>query len=96
MTYFKLDIPKLNEAISNSGTLSSNSGFGSNYEARNFAISPEDKAEIEKESIQIQEKLHKFLNENVDGSDASIEKLSKLLTYNNFKGLLNENNEFFD
>jgi hypothetical protein len=32
----------------------------------------------------------------VDGSDASIEKLSKLLTYNNFKGLLNENNEFFD
>ena len=87
---------ELNEAISNSGTLSSNSGFGSNYEARNFTITPEDKAKIEKESIQIQEKLHKFLNENVDGSDASIEKLSKLLTYNNFKGLLNENNEFFD
>ena len=87
---------ELNEAISNAGTLSSNSGFGSNYEARNFTISPEDKAKIEKESIQIQEKLHKFLSENVDGSDASIDKLAKLLTYNNFKGLLNENNEFFD
>ena len=44
---------ELNEAISNSGTLSSNSGFGDNYEARNFTISPEDKAKIEKGQIEI-------------------------------------------
>lgn len=87
---------ELNEAISTSSTLSTNSGFGGNYDARNFTLNPEQKAAIEAESIKIQEKLHKFLNENIDGSDASIDKLAKLLTYKNFKGLIRENNEFLE
>lgn len=87
---------ELNEAISTSSTLSANSGFGGNYDARNFTLNPDQKAAIEAESIKIQEKLHKFLNENIDGSDASIDKLAKLLTYKNFKGLIRENNEFLE
>ena len=87
---------ELNEAINTSNTLSANSGFGGNYDTRNFTLNPNQKAAIEAESIKIQEKLHKFLNENIDGSDTSIDKLAKLLTYKNFKGLIRENNEFLE
>jgi hypothetical protein len=84
------------DAIERASTLNSNSGFNSNFESRNFALSPQDKAKIEEESIKIQTALHKFLAKHIDGSDDSIAKLEKLLTYDNFKGLIRENDGFLD
>ena len=90
------EFQELLDAIERASTLNSNSGFNSNFESRNFALSPQDKAKIEKESIEIQTALHKFLSKHIDGSDESIAKLEKLLTYDNFKGLIRENDGFLD
>lgn len=79
-----------------SSTLNANAGTGSNYDSRKFDISPEDKAKIEKESLDVQKALHKFLKKHIDGSEASVNKLAKLLTYNNFKGLIRENAGYLD
>lgn len=90
------ELSDLLTAIREASTLNANSGFGQAYEARNFALSPEQKTELERESIRIQKALHSFLVKHVDGSDASIKKLAKLLTYDNFKGLIRENTGFLD
>ena len=90
------ELADLLAALSNATTLNANSGFGGNFESRTFALSPEQKAQIESESIAIQTALHNFLAKHIDGSEASIAKLAKLLTYDNFKGLIRENNGFLD
>jgi urocanate hydratase len=51
---------------------------------------------MEKESIAIQHALHKFLAKHIDGTEDSIKKLEKLLTYDNFKGLIRQNEDFLD
>ena len=48
------------------------------------------------EMIDIQNALHNYLKKHVDGSQASIDKLAKILSYDNFKGLIRENNEFLE
>lgn len=90
------ELSDLLAALSGATTLNANSGFGKNFESRNFALSPEQKAKVENESIAIQTALHKFLAKHIDGSEASVTKLAKLLTYDNFKGLIRENNGFLD
>ena len=84
--------------IAGSKTLNANSGFGGKYTDRVFSLSVDQKNEIEKESILIQQKLHDFFQSNLDLSsaitrEASIDKLAKLFTYGNFKGLIRENND---
>ena len=66
------------------------------YADRNFSVSIEEKAEIEKRAIAIQKALHKFLKEHIDGSAASVQKLKKILTYDNFKGLIRPNDGFLN
>jgi urocanate hydratase len=51
---------------------------------------------MEKESLAVQHALHNFLAKHIDGSDASVQKLEKLLTYDNFKGLIRQNEDFLD
>ena len=87
---------ELEAAINAASTLKGASGYKQNYQARNFILSPEEKALVEKESINVQKALHKYLNDRLDGSDASIEKLAKLLSYDNFKGLIRENDDFLE
>ena len=90
------ELADLKDAIASATTLNASSGFGQAFEARNFTLSPQQKEDIERESIAIQTALHNFLAKHIDGSDASIAKLAKLLTYDNFKGLIRENNGFLD
>jgi urocanate hydratase len=51
---------------------------------------------MEKGSIEVQHRLHKFLAKHIDGTDDSVKKLEKLLTYDNFKGLIRQNEDFLD
>jgi hypothetical protein len=83
-------------ALNNAKTLIKYSGFEKPYDSRTFAITPDEKDDVESELIDLQVALHKFFKDRIDGSDASIDKLSKVLTYDNFKGLIRENNEFLD
>lgn len=93
---------KLKQLInSDSPFLTKNSGFGKNYKDRIFSLSVDDKTKIERESIALQQALHDFFNDNIDISsdilrEASVNKLAKILTYNNFKGLIRENNEYLE
>lgn len=89
-------LAQLVQAVANAQTLQANSGLNATFEARNFGLNPRQKEEIEKESINIQTALHNFLAKRIDGSDASIDKLAKLLNYDNFKGLIRENNDYLD
>jgi hypothetical protein len=66
------------------------------YKERSFTLTPQEKEDVERDSIKIQEKLHNFFKDRIDGSEKSVEKLAKLLTYDNFKGLLRENNDFLN
>ena len=75
---------ELKTALAKATILNGNAGSG-NYDTRNFALTPEEKEEALKESIEIQTALHKFLSANIDGSEASIKKLAKILKYDNFK-----------
>ena len=86
---------ELRAALAKATVLNGNAGSG-NYSTRNFALTPEEKAEALKESIEIQTALHKFLSANIDGSEASIKKLAKILKYDNFKGLIRPNKDFLD
>ena len=84
---------------SKSTTLLANSGFGGKYENRNFTLSLDDKTKIERESIAVQQKLHQFLTSIIDTSsedakEKSVKKLAKMFTYERFKGLIRENNDF--
>lgn len=91
------ELADLLDAINNKATnLNKFSGFNKSFEERNFTLSPLQRTEIERESILVQEALHKFLVKHIDGSEASVNKLAKLLTYDNFKGLIRENNEYLD
>ena len=90
------ELTDLYELVNNKATtFLTKAGTGS-YETRRFDLTPEEKTSLEKESIEIQTALHKFLNKHIDGSQASIDKLAKLLTYDNFKGLIRANNEFLN
>lgn len=88
-------LKELQEALATASTLNQSAGRGK-YEERVFTLNSQQKEEIERESINIQEKLHNFLNDRIDGSEESINKLAKLLTYDNFKGLIRENNDFLN
>ena len=66
------------------------------YSERTFSISKEEKAEIEKQSIDIQRALHKFLQAHIDHSETSVQKLKKILKYDNFKGLIRQNDGFLN
>lgn len=84
---------------SKSPTLLSNSGFGGKYADRKFSLSLDDKIKVERESIALQQKLHQFFSEYIDLStdesrEASVKKLAKLFTYERFKGLIRENNDY--
>ena len=78
------------------GDLLLNRKTGKTYNERTFTLTPQEKTQLEEESIRIQTKLHEFLVKNIDGSEASVKKLAKLLTYDNFKGLIRENNDFLE
>lgn len=69
---------------------------GETVDKRKFSLSPDDKYEIEKESIALQTALHKFLKSRIDGSEASAKKLAKLLTYDRYKGLIRQNDDFLN
>lgn len=84
------------EARNKATNLAKYSGFDKPYDSRIFAITPEEKDAIESELIDIQVALHNFFKDRIDGSDVSIDKLAKILTYDNFKGLIRENNDFLD
>ena len=88
------ELADLKTAIANARTL--NTKTGATLDQRQFAVTPDEKAEMEKESIAVQHALHNFLAKHIDGSDASVQKLEKLLTYDNFKGLIRQNEDFLD
>lgn len=90
------ELADLSAAITAASTLNGVSGFGGAYADRNFSLTPEQKSAAEAESIKIQKALHNFLTKHIDGSPESVEKLSKLLTYDRFKGLIRENDGFLD
>ena len=90
------ELADLEAAIAEAEVLNASSGFGGNYENRNFTLDPNQKKKIEEESIKIQTALHKFLSKHIDGSQESIDKLADLLKYDNFKGLIRENSDFLD
>jgi hypothetical protein len=89
------ELKTLKTTLSNATTLNNYAGTG-NYETRNFGVTPEDKVKIEKESIEIQTALHNYLNKHINDSEESIDKLAKLLTYDNFKGLIRKNDNYLD
>ena len=85
----------LKQAIADAATLNANAGTG-NYDSRKFTLSLDEKAKIEEESIKTQTALHNFLKAHIDGSKTSIDKLAKILTYENFKGLIRENTDILE
>ena len=88
------ELDDLKAAIANANELENNSN--TKYDERNFSLTPKQKQKIDEESINIQHALHKLLNKNIDGSQQSIDKLSKLLTYDRFKGLIRPNTDYLD
>lgn len=88
------ELDNFKAAIANATELENNSN--TKYEDRNFSLSPNQKQKIDEESIHIQHALHELLNKHIDGNPQSIEKLSKLLTYDRFKGLIRPNTEYLD
>lgn len=92
---------ELQKALRESKTLSENSGFGKSFKDRNFSLSLDQKKTLEKESIILQKRLYQFFAENIDLSDdikkeESVNKLAKLLTYDNFKGLIRKNDDYLN
>ena len=87
-------LEELQAALQKCTVLKSNTG--ETVDKRKFSLSPEDKYEIEKESIALQTALHKFLKSRIDGSEASVKKLAKLLTYDRYKGLIRQNDDFLN
>lgn len=88
------ELDDLKAAIANANELENNSN--TKYEERNFSLTPNQKQKIDEESINIQHALHKLLNKHINGSQQSIDKLSKLLTYDRFKGLIRLNDDYLD
>ena len=88
------ELAQLVLAMNRASTLASNTG--KTYNDRTFTLDPTQKVAIENEMLDIQNALHNYLKKHIDGSQASIDKLAKLLSYDNFKGLIRENNEFLE
>ena len=84
----------LKTILNSSKTLKEKTGIKNSE--RKFALSPDEKLKIEKESIELQAVLHKFLNSRIDGSEASVKKLAKLFTYDRYKGLIRQNDDFLN
>lgn len=88
---WKEGLEELKQVVNSSKVLKEKSGI--KLEERTFSLNPQEKIDLERDSIAIQSALHTYLNKHIDGSDASVAKLVKLLTYDNFKGLIRQNNE---
>lgn len=89
------ELVALRKALEEADTLNRFAGDGS-YESRKFTVSPDEKAKIEEESINIHTALHHFLKKHIDSSEASVAKLAKLFTYERFKGLIRPNDDFLN
>ena len=87
-------LEELQAVLQKCTTLKSNTG--ETVDKRKFSLTSDDKYEIEKESITLQTALHKFLKARIDGSEASVKKLAKLLTYDRYKGLIRQNDDFLN
>ena len=88
------ELNQLQIALNKASTLVANTG--KTYNDRTFTLDPTQKVAIENEMLDIQNALHNYLKKHIDGSQKSIDKLAKLLSYDNFKGLIRENNEFLE
>ena len=89
-------LQQLLEARNKASKLTQYSGFEKPFESRIFAITPDEKDEVESELIDLQVALHNFFKDRIGNDQASVDKLAKLFTYDRFKGLLRENNDFLN